>query len=35
MVGEATLEQGTDIMVAGNIGGRDQHNVFRRAHFFC
>jgi hypothetical protein len=32
MVGEAALEQHTDAMLTGNIGGRDQRNVFRRAH---
>jgi hypothetical protein len=33
MVGEAALEQYTGAMaVAGNIGGRGQRNVFRRAH---
>jgi hypothetical protein len=32
MVGEATLKQHTDTMVAGNIGGRHQGDVFRRAH---
>jgi hypothetical protein len=32
MVGEATLKQHTDTMVAGNIGCRHQGDVFRRAH---
>ena len=32
MVGQAALEQHSDAMVTGKIGGRDQRNVFRRAH---
>jgi hypothetical protein len=32
MVGEAALKQHPDSMVAGNVGGRDQRDVFRRAH---
>jgi hypothetical protein len=32
MVGEAALEQHTNAMVTGKIGGSDQRNVFRCAH---
>jgi hypothetical protein len=32
MVGETALEPYTGALVAGNIGGRGQRNVFRRAH---
>ena len=32
MIGEAALEQHTDAVVTGNIGGRHQRDVFRRAH---